>query len=57
MESEANLRRAKQIYHARYEEYEKAKSAANKAEEEGGSATGKALDKKKRLEEETRNKV
>ncbi|XP_062868734.1 rho GTPase-activating protein 45 isoform X2 [Trichomycterus rosablanca] len=53
MESEVNLRRAKQIYHTRYEEYEKAKSAANRAEEEGGSSTGK----KKRVEEEARNKA
>lgn len=59
MDSETNLRRAKQIYHTRYEEYEKAKSAANRAEEEcsSSSSTGKSLDKKKRLEEETRNKA
>lgn len=57
LESEANLRRAKQVYVARYEEYEKAKTAANRAEEEGSSSTPKAVDKKKRLEEEARNKV
>lgn len=57
LESEANLRRAKQVYITRYEEYEKAKSAASRAEEEGSSSTTKAVDKKKRLEEEARNKV
>lgn len=57
LESEANLRRAKQVYIARYEEYEKAKTAASRAEEEGSSSTAKAVDKKKRLEEEARNKV
>lgn len=57
LESETNLRRAKQVYITRYEEYEKAKSAASRAEEEGSSSTAKAVDKKKRLEEEARNKV
>lgn len=57
LESEANLRRAKQVYVTRYEEYEKAKMAASRAEEEGSSSTAKAVDKKKRLEEEARNKV
>ncbi|XP_036443110.1 rho GTPase-activating protein 45 isoform X2 [Colossoma macropomum] len=57
MESEANLKRAKQVYAARCEEYEKAKTAASRAEEEGSSSTTKALDKKKRLEEEARNKA
>ncbi|XP_060735969.1 rho GTPase-activating protein 45 isoform X3 [Tachysurus vachellii] len=57
LESEANLRRAKQVYVTRYEEYEKAKMAASRAEEEGSSSTAKAVDKKKRLEEEARNKA
>lgn len=57
LESEVNLRRAKQFYIARCEEYEKAKTAASRAEEEGSSSTAKAVDKKKRLEEEARNKV
>ncbi|XP_053369067.1 rho GTPase-activating protein 45 isoform X1 [Clarias gariepinus] len=57
LESEANLRRAKQVFIARYEEYEKAKTAASRAEEEGSSSTAKAVDKKKRLEEEARNKA
>ncbi|KAL7867166.1 hypothetical protein AOLI_G00149800 [Acnodon oligacanthus] len=57
IESEANLKRAKQVYVARCEEYEKAKTAASRAEEEGSSSTTKALDKKKRLEEEARNKA
>lgn len=57
MESESNLKRAKQVYNTRCEEYEKAKLAASRAEEECSSSTTKALDKKKRLEEEARNKV
>ncbi|XP_075341188.1 rho GTPase-activating protein 45 isoform X1 [Odontesthes bonariensis] len=56
MECEANLRKAKQAYTARCEEYEKAKTAACRAEEEGGGSTAKSLEKKKRLEEEARNK-
>uniref|UniRef100_A0A672T1K6 Rho GTPase activating protein 45 n=1 Tax=Sinocyclocheilus grahami TaxID=75366 RepID=A0A672T1K6_SINGR len=57
MECEANLRRAKQVYMTRCEEYDKARMAANRAEEEGGSSTTKTVDKKKRLEEEARNKA
>ncbi|XP_030640071.1 rho GTPase-activating protein 45 [Chanos chanos] len=57
MECEANLRRAKQVYMTRCEEYDKAKTAANRAEEEGSSSTAKSVDKKKRLEEEARNKA
>lgn len=57
LECEANLRRAKQAYIGRYEEYEKAKTAACKAEEEGGGSTAKSVEKKKRAEEEARNKV
>ncbi|XP_072516006.1 rho GTPase-activating protein 45 isoform X2 [Salminus brasiliensis] len=57
LESEANLKRAKQVYNTRCEEYEKAKMAASRAEEEGSSSTTKALDKKKRLEDEARNKA
>lgn len=57
MECEANLRKAKQAYMVRCEEYEKAKTAASRAEEEGGGPTAKSLEKKKRLEEEARNKV
>ncbi|KAI5621458.1 rho GTPase-activating protein 45 isoform X5 [Silurus asotus] len=57
LESEANLRRAKQVYITRCEEYEKAKTAASRAEEECSSSTTKAVDKKKRLEEEARNKA
>ncbi|XP_062412936.1 rho GTPase-activating protein 45 isoform X2 [Sardina pilchardus] len=57
MECEANLRKAKQTYTTRCEEYEKAKSVASKAEEEGSSSTAKTVDKKKRLEEEARNKA
>uniref|UniRef100_A0A672IAA7 Rho GTPase activating protein 45b n=1 Tax=Salarias fasciatus TaxID=181472 RepID=A0A672IAA7_SALFA len=56
MECEANLRKAKQAYMARSEDYEKAKMAAYRAEEEGGGSTAKSLEKKKRLEEEARNK-
>ncbi|KAL2089614.1 hypothetical protein ACEWY4_014302 [Coilia grayii] len=57
MECETNLRKAKQAYMSRCEEYDKAKSAACKAEEEGSSSTAKTVDKKKRLEEEARNKA
>lgn len=57
MECEANLRKAKQAYIARCEEYDKAKTAACRAEEEGGGSTAKSVEKKKRVEEEARNKV
>lgn len=57
MECEGNLRKAKQVYMVRCEEYEKAKTVACRAEEEGGGSTAKSLEKKKRLEEEARNKV
>ncbi|XP_040897206.1 rho GTPase-activating protein 45 isoform X1 [Toxotes jaculatrix] len=57
MECEVNLRKAKQAYMVRCEEYEKAKTAACRAEEEGGGSTAKSLEKKKRLEEEARNKA
>ena len=54
MECEANLRKAKQAYVVRCEDYDKAKAAASRAEEEAG---GKTLEKKKRVEEDVRNKV
>lgn len=57
MECEGNLRKAKQVYTVRCEEYEKAKTVACRAEEEGGGSTAKSVEKKKRLEEEARNKV
>uniref|UniRef100_A0A667Z4B5 Rho GTPase activating protein 45 n=1 Tax=Myripristis murdjan TaxID=586833 RepID=A0A667Z4B5_9TELE len=57
MECEVNLRKAKQAYIVRCEEYDKAKTAASRAEEEGGGSTAKSLEKKKRLEEEARNKA
>lgn len=57
MECEGNLRKAKQVYAARCEEYDKAKTAASRAEEEGGGSTAKSVEKKKRLEEEARNKA
>ncbi|KAK9519170.1 hypothetical protein VZT92_021915 [Zoarces viviparus] len=56
MECEVNLRKAKQVYMVRCEEYEKAKTAACRAEEEGGGSTAKSVEKKKRAEEEARNK-
>ncbi|XP_034975221.2 rho GTPase-activating protein 45 isoform X4 [Zootoca vivipara] len=63
-EAESNLRKARQMYMQRSEESEKAKHVMVKAEEEQlGSSTGsstaatKALDKKRRLEEEARNKA
>ncbi|TMS20377.1 Rho GTPase-activating protein 45 [Larimichthys crocea] len=57
MECEVNLRKAKQAFMARCEEYDKAKTAACRAEEEGGGSTAKSVEKKKRLEEEARNKA
>uniref|UniRef100_A0A3B4AMD8 Uncharacterized protein n=1 Tax=Periophthalmus magnuspinnatus TaxID=409849 RepID=A0A3B4AMD8_9GOBI len=57
LECEVNLRKAKQSYTARCEEYEKAKAAASRAEEEGAGSTAKTVEKKKRLEEEARNKT
>uniref|UniRef100_A0A663N0C5 Rho GTPase activating protein 45 n=1 Tax=Athene cunicularia TaxID=194338 RepID=A0A663N0C5_ATHCN len=60
-EAEVNLRKAKQIYMQRSEEHDKAKYMAVKAEEEqqntASSITTKALDKKRRLEEEAKNKA
>uniref|UniRef100_A0A3Q3VK56 Uncharacterized protein n=1 Tax=Mola mola TaxID=94237 RepID=A0A3Q3VK56_MOLML len=57
MECEANLRKAKQTFMVRCEEYDKAKTATCRAEEEGGGSTAKSVEKKKRLEEEARNKA
>ncbi|XP_068176092.1 rho GTPase-activating protein 45 isoform X2 [Antennarius striatus] len=57
MECEANLRKAKQAFIGRCEEYDKAKMAACRAEEEGGGSTAKHVEKKKRLEEEARCKA
>ncbi|NWH78532.1 HMHA1 protein, partial [Piaya cayana] len=60
-EAEVNLRKAKQIYMQRSEEHDKAKYMAVKAEEEQQNTTStittKALDKKRRLEEEAKNKL
>ncbi|XP_070816427.1 rho GTPase-activating protein 45 isoform X1 [Chaetodon trifascialis] len=56
-ECEVNLRKAKQAFLARCEEYDKAKTAACRAEEEGGGSTAKSVEKKKRVEEEARNKA
>ncbi|XP_056132543.1 rho GTPase-activating protein 45 isoform X1 [Lampris incognitus] len=57
VECELNLRKFKQAYMARCEEYDKAKTAASRAEEEAGGSTAKSLEKKKRVEEEARNKA
>ncbi|XP_028672109.2 rho GTPase-activating protein 45 isoform X3 [Erpetoichthys calabaricus] len=60
MDAETNLRKAKQIFMMRCEEYDKAKHVTVKAEEDQhGSNTnsGKSLEKKRRLEEEARNKA
>uniref|UniRef100_A0A8C2I8C9 Rho GTPase activating protein 45a n=1 Tax=Cyprinus carpio TaxID=7962 RepID=A0A8C2I8C9_CYPCA len=60
-DAESNLRKARQLYMSRCEEYERARIVANKVEEEqsgtGSGSTTKALDKKRRLEEEARNKA
>nr|XP_056700558.1 rho GTPase-activating protein 45 [Euleptes europaea] len=60
-EAESNLRKAKQIYNQRSEEHEKARSGTVKAKEDeqaaSNTATAKALDKRRRLEDEAKNKV
>uniref|UniRef100_A0ACB8F2U9 Uncharacterized protein n=1 Tax=Sphaerodactylus townsendi TaxID=933632 RepID=A0ACB8F2U9_9SAUR len=60
-EAKSNLRKAKQMYMQRSEEHEKAKFGTVKAEEEqqaaSSTATAKALDKRRRLEDEARNKA
>ncbi|XP_057190405.1 rho GTPase-activating protein 45 isoform X2 [Triplophysa rosa] len=60
-DAESNLRKARHLYISRCEEYERARAAANRVEEEqsgtGSSSTTKVLDKKRRLEEEARNKA
>ncbi|XP_048860371.1 rho GTPase-activating protein 45-like isoform X2 [Brienomyrus brachyistius] len=56
-EAESNLRKAKQVYQTRCEEYDKAKAAASRAEEEGGGSAVKTLDRKRRHEEEARGKA
>lgn len=63
-EAEANLRKAKQGYKQRCEDHDKARLQVAKAEEEqqgtgpgAGTAASKALDKRRRLEEEAKNKV
>ncbi|XP_052021828.1 rho GTPase-activating protein 45 isoform X3 [Apodemus sylvaticus] len=63
-EAEANLRKAKQGYKQRCEDHDKARLQVAKAEEEqqgtgpgAGTAASKALDKRRRLEEETKNKA
>ncbi|XP_051557442.1 rho GTPase-activating protein 45-like isoform X2 [Myxocyprinus asiaticus] len=60
-DAESNLRKSRQLYMSRCEEYERARTVANRVEEEqsgaGSGSTTKALDKKRRLEEEARNKA
>lgn len=63
-EAESNLRKAKQTYVQRCEDHDKARLQVAKAEEDqagsaagAGSAASKALDKRRRLEEEAKNKV
>uniref|UniRef100_A0A4W4HF89 Rho GTPase activating protein 45 n=1 Tax=Electrophorus electricus TaxID=8005 RepID=A0A4W4HF89_ELEEL len=56
-DAESNLRKARQLYVARSEEYEKARTVANKVEEEHAGSTHKTLDRKRRLEEEARSKA
>ncbi|XP_035268055.1 rho GTPase-activating protein 45 isoform X1 [Anguilla anguilla] len=57
LDAESNLRKARQFYVTRCEEYDKAKSVTSRAEEDGGSSVTKSLDKKRRLEEEARGKA
>lgn len=63
-EAESNLRKAKQGYVQRCEDHDKALSLVAKAEEEqsgsgpgAGGTVSKALDKRRRLEEEAKNKA
>ncbi|XP_054983156.1 rho GTPase-activating protein 45 isoform X1 [Sorex araneus] len=63
-EAESNLRKAKQGYVQRCEDHDKARSLVAKAEEEqagsgpgAGGTVSKALDKRRRLEEEAKNKA
>ncbi|XP_051989675.1 rho GTPase-activating protein 45-like [Xyrauchen texanus] len=60
-DAESNLRKSRHLYMSRCEEYERARTVANRVEEEhsgtGSGLTTKALDKKRRLEEEARNKA
>ncbi|XP_015263126.1 PREDICTED: minor histocompatibility protein HA-1 [Gekko japonicus] len=60
-EAESNLRKAKQMYMQRSEELEKAKFGTVKAEEEqqvaSSTAATKALDKRRRLQDEAKNKA
>ncbi|TSP09096.1 Rho GTPase-activating protein 45 [Bagarius yarrelli] len=60
-DAENNLRKARQWYLTRCEEYEKARLVAHKVEEEhsgtGSGSTHKTLDRKRRHEEEARNKA
>ncbi|EGV99482.1 Minor histocompatibility protein HA-1 [Cricetulus griseus] len=63
-EAETNLRKAKQGYKQRCEDHDKARLQVAKAEEEQqgtgpgtGAAASKALDKRRRLEEEAKNKA
>ncbi|CAO2641507.1 Rho GTPase-activating protein 45 [Lemmus lemmus] len=56
-EAEANLRKAKQGYKQRCEDHDKARLQVAKAEEEQQGTTGPALDKRRRLEEEAKNKA
>ena len=57
LDAESNLRKARQAYVSRCEEHDKARSAASRAEEDGGNTLTKSLDKKRRAEEEARGKV
>ncbi|XP_032990545.1 rho GTPase-activating protein 45 isoform X2 [Rhinolophus ferrumequinum] len=63
-EAESNLRKAKQGYGQRCEDHDKARLLVAKAEEEqagtgpgAGGTASKALDKRRRLEEEAKNKA
>lgn len=61
-EADGALRKARLLQSQRQEEYEKAKVSTSRLEEElnvvgGGAATAKQLEKRRRLEEETLQKV
>ncbi|KAM4810625.1 rho GTPase-activating protein 45 [Rhinophrynus dorsalis] len=57
MEAETNLRKARQAYMQRSEEHERAQYSAARAEEEQGHIGARALEKKRKTEEDTKNRA
>ncbi|KAJ8039707.1 Rho GTPase-activating protein 45 [Holothuria leucospilota] len=61
IDCQANMEKARQLYHTRYHEYERAKDTVAKSENDAlntsGSSHSSKLDKKKKLEEDLLNKT